>query len=215
MKAKIFPSIMAKSQQEMNQLFKHLSGAATALHLDVADGKCVPNTSLWFPFKLPLKFKYNIHLMVKNPLQWINQNSRLKNIAFLIPQLEELKDPKKYIHWAKSNHKKIAFALRPETRITKINPYLPELDGVLILTVQPGFYGAKFLPSSLKKIKQIKQINPRIKVIVDGGINPETIKKAAAAGADFFVSGTFTTKSANPKKQIKILMKNIGKIKNR
>lgn len=211
MKSKIFPSIMAKSQPEMNRLFKNLSGAATVLHLDIADSKCVPSTSLWFPFKLSSKFKYNIHLMVKNPLTWINQHKRLKNIAFLIPQIEELKEPKEYIQWAKSKRRKIAFALRPETGIILIKPYLSEIDYILILTVHPGFYNAKFLPEPLKKIKQIKQINPKVKIIVDGGMNPQTIKKAAAAGADFFVSGAFTTKSDHPKEQIKILMRNIKK----
>lgn len=209
MKSKIFPSIMAKSQPEMNQLFKNLSGAATVLHLDLADGKCVPNTSLWFPFKLSPRFKYNVHLMVKNPLKWIEKNNHLKNIVLLIPQLEELKDIKKYILWVKSKRKKIAFALRPETGISKLKPYLLEIDYILILTVHPGFYGAKFLPGPLQKIKQIKQINPKVKIIVDGGMNPQTIKKAVAAGADFFVSGAFTTKSDNPKQQINKLMKSI------
>ncbi len=209
MKAKIFPSVMAKSQQEMDQLFKHLSGAATELHLDIADGKCVPNISLRFPFKLSLQFKYNIHLMVKNPLQWIVRNKHLKNITVVIPQLEEIEDPQKYINWAKFKRKKIAFALRPETKVSAVEPYLLAVELVLILTVHPGFYGAKFLSAPLRKIKQMKRINPRIKVIVDGGMNPETIKKAAAAGADFFVSGAFTTKSYNPNGQIKKLMKSI------
>ncbi len=210
-KPKIFPSIMAQSQPEIDWLFKNLSGAAKELHLDVADGKCVPSTSLWFPFKLSSKFKYNIHLMIKNPTKWIEQNSPLKNIVLLIPQLEEIKEPKEYIRRAKSNRRKIAFALRPETGINKIKPYLPEIDYVLILTVQPGFYGAKFLSAPLNKIKQIKQISPKVKIIVDGGMNPQTVKKAAAAGADFFVSGAFTTKSNNPKKQIKRLMESISR----
>ena len=91
----------------------------------------------------------------------------------------------------------------------EIKDYLVDLDYVLVLTVHPGFYGSKFLSAPLKKIKQIKKINPKVKVIVDGGISPKTIKKAAKAGADYFVSGSYTTKSEFPRKSIRNLLATI------
>ena len=83
------------------------------------------------------------------------------------------------------------------------------IDYLLVLTVHPGFYGAKYLPAQLRKITQIKKINPRVKVIVDGGMNPQTIRQAAQAGADFFITGSYTTKADNPKKALKTLAKAI------
>ena len=100
-------------------------------------------------------------------------------------------------------------ALKPETKVKEVKDFLKDVDYVLILTVHPGFYGAKFLSAPLKKIKQIKKINPKIKIIVDGGMDPKTIKKAVKAGADLFVSGSYVTKAENPKERIKILLSSL------
>ncbi|MBU0457785.1 MAG: hypothetical protein ABH824_07770 [Nanoarchaeota archaeon] len=207
MKQKILPSVMAKSQKELNDYFKRLKGATKHIHLDVGDGKFVPSKVLNFNFKLSKQFQYNAHLMMKNPQKWIEKN--LKTIDIFIPQIEEIKSPQKYIDWIKSKKKKVAFALKPETKMEVIKPYLKNIEIILILTVHPGFYGAKFLRSPLKKISWIKKINPRIKIIVDGGMHPTTIGEAAKAGADYFVSGSYTSKSDNPKRQIKKLLKAI------
>src|SRR3989338_6169317 len=86
MSQKVFPSVMVKGQQEFDLMLKNLVGVAKYLHLDVADGKFVPNTSLWFPFKLSKKFKYIAHLMVKNPETWIKKHG--KKVEFCIVQAE-------------------------------------------------------------------------------------------------------------------------------
>ncbi|MEK6899721.1 MAG: hypothetical protein AABX05_01220 [Nanoarchaeota archaeon] len=199
---RIFPSVMAKDQQELDALLKNLKGVATYLHLDVADGKFVPSTSLWFPFKLSSKFKYIAHLMVKDPLLWIKKHGR--KIEFCIVQAETV-DVDEYVKIMKG--KKIAFALNPETSVKVIKKHLKEIDYVLILTVQPGFYGSKYLSSPLKKIKEIKKVNPAVKVIVDGGMNPATARAAVKAGADYLVSGSFITKAEKPKERLKLLEK--------
>jgi len=199
---KVFPSVMAKNQQELDAILKNLSGVAKLLHLDVADGKFVPNTSLWFPFRLSKKFKYIAHLMVKKPKEWIRKHG--KKVEFCIVQAEVV-NISDYIQTTRSQKKKVAFALNPETKITKIKAYLHEIDFVLILTVHPGFYGATYLKSPLKKIEGIKKMNPKIKIIVDGGMNPQTVKDAAKAGADYIVSGSFITKAEKPKERMKRL----------
>jgi len=194
MNQKILPSVMAKSQQQLDALFKKLNGVAKHLHLDIADGKFVPNRSLHFPFRLSSKFKYNAHLMIKHPEKWIKKHGR--KVDLCIVHFEAIKNPRKYI----KSIKKVAFAINPETKVSKIKPYLKDVDYVLIMTVHPGFYGARYLKSPLKKIKEIKKINPKIKIIVDGGMKPKTIKGASKAGADFFVSGSFVSKSEHPRK---------------
>ncbi len=201
MKHKIYPSVMAKSQEEMDSLFTKLEGVAPELHLDIADGKAVPGTALNFPLRLSSKFSYNAHLMIKNPRKWIETYGDQMEVC--IPQVEEISDIAGYISWMKERDYKVGFALKPETNYSTIRPYIDDIDVVLVLTVHPGFYGARYLKSPLKKIAQIKRGNPSIEVIVDGGMNPTTIGDAAKAGADCFVSGSFISKSDNPKKAMK------------
>lgn len=203
MKPKIFPSIMGNSQKEINYFFRKLDRAAKTLHLDVADGEFVPNKSLWFDFKLSTRFRYNAHLMIENPQKWIEKYG--DKVDLCIVHEEAVKDLEKFVAWMKRNKKKVCLALKPETKISSIKKYLSVIDYILILTVNPGFYGGKYLKYPLQKIPVIKRINPKIKVIVDGGINPKTIKDAVNAGADFVVSGSFTTKADNPKKALKLL----------
>ena len=153
--------------------------------------------------------------MVKKPEQWIENKNILKrkNIELIIPHFEEINNVKNYIHFIKKKKRKVSLAILPKTKISSIKKYLINLDYLLILTVQPGFYGSKFLKSNLNKIKQAKKINPNLQVIVDGGINPETIKLALLAGANYFVSGSYITKIENPKQRIKNLLQSIKSAK--
>jgi len=139
--------------------------------------------------------------MVKNPLTWIKKhghkvqgiifNVEGVNIAKVIPKIKG----------------KVGLALNPETKVSAIKEFLNDLDYVLILTVHPGFYGAKYLKGPLQKIKQIRKINPKIKIIIDGGMNPKTVQDAK--NADIIVSGSFIAKSDNPKKALRELRKQL------
>ena len=126
MKQKIWPSIVAKDQKELNILFKKLKGSTKTLHLDIVDGKFADNHSLDFNFKLSKKFSYTAHLMIKNPERWIKKN--LFRIEVFIPHIEEVKDVDGYIKWMKSNGKKIAFAVLPGTKVKAFKKYLGEID---------------------------------------------------------------------------------------
>ena len=194
---------MAKNQQELNAFFKRLDGVASTLHLDVADGKFVPSKSLWFPFRLSRKFKYNAHLMINNPKKWIDRHGHKVDVC--IVSFEVVKNVPKFISHLKEKKKKVAFALKPETKVKELRPYLKDIDQILILTVHPGFYGAKYLKAPLRKIKQIQKINPKIKIYVDGGMHPTTVRDAK--GADYIISGSFTSKSDNPRRAIRELRK--------
>ncbi len=207
MKQKIFPSIMAKNQKELDLDLKKLKGVVKELHLDVVDGKFAKNKAMSFKFRLNNDFNYNVHLMINRPGTWIDKYGKKVNTIIIHPEVVD--DLDGLIKKIKNKKKKVGFALKPETKIKEIKGYLSKIDYVLILTVHPGFYGAKFLSVPLKKIKQIKKINPKIKVIVDGGMNLKTIKKAVKAGGDLFVSGSFVTKADDPRERIKSLMNSI------
>ena len=204
MKQLIIPSLICKNQRELGEDFKKLRGIKI-LHLDIVDGKFTHNKTFQFNFKLSKNHQYMAHLMMKEPFAFIKKYS--SKIDLFIPQVEVIKDLENYILWMKSKKKKAALALKPETSINRLKPYLKRIDYILILTVHPGFYGSKFLSAPLKKIKLIKKINPKIKVIVDGGMNLQTIKLARREGADYFISGSYTTKAEKPKERIKELEK--------
>ena len=200
----IYPSLIARNQKEFDKRYEKISKLSSTFHLDVMDGKFVKNKSLYFELEIP-KNNYQVHLMIKNPEEWIKENSKFaKTIIF---HIESTKNPESIIKLIKSKKKKIGIAINPRTSVSKMKDIIKQADSVLIMTVNPGKYGAKFLPNNLKKIKEIKKINPRIKVGVDGGISDKTIKKASKAEADFFTIGSYLQKSDNPKESIKKLKK--------
>lgn len=202
---------MCQTQEELKQDLRQLKGIGKELHLDVVDGKFANNQTFQFDFKLSEGFKYQAHLMINNPEKWIKEH--FSEIDLFIPHIEKIKDVRKHIRDLQIKDKKIAFALLPETKIFSVKKFFSLIDYILVLTVQPGFYGSKFLPEQLKKISEIKKINPRVKVIVDGSMNPETIKLAAKAGADLFVSGSYTTKAEKPKERMELLERSIEQLK--
>lgn len=200
---------MAKSQKELNHDLKNLQGAAKTIHLDVVDGKFAHNKTFQFPFRLSKKFNYNAHLMVKNPEKWVDKYGSKVELIIFQPEVLTKKKVSLLIKKIKNKKKKVGLALSPQTKVKDVQDFLKDINYILILTVHPGFYGSKFLPENLKKITQVKKINHKIKIIVDGGMNPKTIVKAAKAGADYFVSGSYTTKADDPQKSIKELKKKV------
>lgn len=206
MRQLILPSLMCKSPQELRNDFKKLKGVAKELHLDIVDSQFAPNKTFHFDFKLSPDFVYNVHLMINDPQKWVDKHGTKVQTIIFHPEVLMGKKIIELIKKIKNKKKRVGLALNPETKVSKIKKYLPLLDYVLILTVHPGFYGAKYLSEPLKKIKLIKKINKKIKVIVDGGMSPKTIGQAARAGADLFVSGSYTTKAEDPKQSIKNLM---------
>jgi ribulose-phosphate 3-epimerase len=199
----IIPSIIAKNQKELEKRIKKVKNSAKWLQLDVMDGKFVKNSSINFDFSLPkTKCRYEAHLMVKNSESWIEKNA--KKVNTIIFPIESAKDPDKLIKLIKNKKKKTGMSLNPRTKIDRIKKYLKKVDLILFMTVNPGKYGAKFLPSVLKKIKELRKIS-KIEVEVDGGINPKTIGKASKAGANRFVVGSYLQKAGKVNKAVRKL----------
>jgi ribulose-phosphate 3-epimerase len=199
MKKEVIPSLIAKNQKELNERFSKIKSQFRICQLDVMDGKFVKNKSLMFNFKLPKgKFKYEAHLMVKNPKVWIIKN--WKKADTIIFHIESTNDFKYLIKLIKSKKRKVGIAINPKTNVKKIIPFLNSIDMVLIMTVIPGKYGSKFLPNVLKKVKEIRKLKPKLNIEVDGGINNKTIARAKKAGANRFILGSYLQKSKNVKK---------------
>lgn len=209
MKNKIIPAIIATSKEEMEKRINKVKDHLSILQLDIMDGKFVPTHSLDFDFKLPkTNCKYEAHLMISNPEEWIKKNHKVADV--ILVHIESTNEPEKIIELVKSKGKKIGFVLNPETPIEKIKPYLNQIDQVLIMTVDPGYYGSPFLPETLDKVKELRKLKPNLDIEVDGGINADTIKQAYQAGANLFVCGSYLQKSQDVKKAIEDLIKLMG-----
>lgn len=203
----IVPAIIAKSQEELVEKINKVKEYVTRVQLDVMDGKFVPNNSLDFEFKLPkTNCHFEAHLMIQNPLKWIEKN--YEKIDTILAHIESCENPKKVIDLAREKNKFIGFVLNPETPLKKISDFIEEIDQVLIMTVNPGFYGSPFLPEMVDKISDLKKISPDLDIEVDGGVTPSTIGIVDKAGANLFVSGSYIVKSENVKEAINNL-KNI------
>jgi ribulose-phosphate 3-epimerase len=208
MKKIIIPAVIAKKQKELDDIFSRVRDSARLLQLDIMDGKFVPNNSLDFDFKLPeKKYLYEAHLMINDPETWVDEN--WEKVDTVIAHFESVKNPERIIESVKTKGKKIAFALNPETSPDLILNYLDDIDQILIMTVNPGFYGSKFLPEMSDKIRRLRKLQPGMDIEVDGGIKPDTIEEVYDAGANMFVSGSFLINSDDVKERIRILEEKI------
>lgn len=187
----IIPSILSKTKKDFLKRLKIVKDSKK-IQVDIMDGRFVKNKSI--PIKLiPCMKNAEAHLMVYEPSKYIDVLAK-KGFKKIIFHYEVLKDYEEIINLIKKiKGKKMipAIAINPETKVSKIKPILKKIKNITILTVNPGFYGSRFLPSQLKKIKEIKKINKKIKIEVDGGIDDKTAKRAVKAGADVLIIGSF------------------------
>jgi len=206
MKYRIALTIIAKNEKEFSEIYSKIKNYTPLIQIDVMDGKFVKNKSNWFDFKLPKGKEYEAHLMINNPNLWIKNNYNKFDV--LIANFEKVKKPFELIKFIKSKNKQIGFAINPETKINQLIPYLKYLNRVLILTIHPGKYGAKFLPEMVNKIKELRDIYEG-DIEVDGHMNPETIKLCKKAGANIFAIGSYVEKSNNVSEAISKLKQSL------
>jgi ribulose-phosphate 3-epimerase len=207
----IIPAIIARTQKELDEKLTKVEGFAELVQLDIMDGIFVPNNSLDFDIDLSGRnISFEAHLMITDPVGWIEKN--WWKVDTIIVHFESCEKPGDIIRFVKNKGKKIGFAINPETAVHNVKPYLDDIDQLLIMTVNPGFYGSKFLPETLCKISEARKIKPDLDIEVDGGVTPETIKSINDAGANMLVSGSYILKSNNVKESMDKL-RNYGIIK--
>lgn len=202
----IIPAIIAKNQDELTEKISKVKSFVSCIQLDVMDNKFVPNSSLWFDLQLP-EFSgiYEAHLMVANPSEWIDQHG--DKVDCILIHFESTSDHVALIHKVKSLGKKVGFVLNPETPISMLFDFLDDVDQVLIMTVNPGFYGSPFLPEMMSKIVELRQQKPDLDIEVDGGITDQTIVMVKKAGANLFVSGSYIVKADDSQQAVDNLQK--------
>ncbi len=185
---------------------------AEYLHLDVMDGMFVPNISFGPDFIKALrphsKAVFDTHLMIMDPMRYIDNfvNAGSDIITIHLESCDNVSDVLKYI---KSKGVKAGAVIKPKTPVSDLLPYLPLLDMILIMSVEPGFGGQKFIPDALNKLKEaramIKESGYDIDLEVDGGVNTSNIKDIIEAGANVIVAGSAIFNAPDPEKAVKEL----------
>lgn len=183
------------------------------LHLDIMDNLFVPNKT--WSFEEARKLLLNttkpkdVHLMVKDVRKYVDAYALIKP-AFITFHVEAVKDTLETINYIKSKKIKVGLSIKPNTSVEQIVPYLPYVDLVLVMSVEPGFGGQAFLNSATDKLAELKKIRAEKKynyvIEVDGGINDKTIK--LVSDADIVVVGSYITNSTNYNEQIASLAVN-------
>jgi len=195
----IAPSILSADFSRLGELVRETDAAgANRIHIDVMDGHFVPNLSMGAAVvkglrpvtKLPLE----IHLMVEDPGRFLDAFVKA-GADTLIVHLEVLPDPRPLLeHIRRGLGKKVGLAFNPDMPVAKVEPYLPDIDLALCMTVFPGFGGQAYIPESTARLRELRALverhNPACEIEVDGGIDKRTISIAAGAGANVFVAGT-------------------------
>ncbi len=211
----ISPSILSADFSQLGTEIKRLEeGGADMIHVDVMDGHFVPNLTIGPPVIKALRkhcsLKFDVHLMISPVHKYIEAYADAgADIITIHP--EATQNLRESIKTIKDLKKKVGVSLNPESKIELITEFLDQVDLVLIMSVNPGFGGQKFMPEVLDKIKQLKKIQQdkdlNFDIEIDGGINFENCKIAIDAGANILVSGTtvFKSNDGDIKKNIDLL----------
>ena len=211
---KIAPSILSADFSKLGQEVVKLHNAgADFIHIDVMDGEFVPNITFGMPVIKAIRNKtdkvFDVHLMINNPQRYIDEFIAAgADIITLHYEAERHLD--RAIQYIKSKGVKAAVALNPATPTVVLKDIIANLDMVLIMSVNPGFGGQKFIPYSLDKIKEVKEMsikanNPNILIQVDGGVDKNNVKDVIEAGANVIVAGSAVFGDGNIEENIKAL----------
>ena len=209
----ISPSLLSANFANLERDFEMLNSSdADWVHIDIMDGVFVPNISFGFPvLKYVVKLSQkplDVHLMIVQPDKFVSEvrdlGTYMMNVHF-----EACTHLHRTIQQIKQAGMKAAVTLNPATPVCMLEDILPELDMVLLMSVNPGFGGQKFIQNTLKKVEQLKEMRNRMGlntiIEIDGGVNLETGKLLSDAGADALVAGSAVFKAEDPIKMIKDL----------
>lgn len=203
---KISTSILS-SNDRITSIKKLNNSNTDYIHIDTMDGIFVPNTQMNIDEIIELEKistkPLDIHLMVDNPEIYIN-NLQNKNIEYVTIHIEINKDIDNIINKIKSLGYKVGISIKPKTDISSLLPYLSKIDLVLIMSVEPGFGGQEFIPETLEKAKQLRNINNSITIEMDGGIKDTNINQLKNI-IDIAVVGSYITKKEDYNQAINIL----------
>ncbi len=212
---KISPSILSSDFSKLGKDIEAVeNGGAEYVHIDVMDGVFVPNITIGAcvqkSIRAQSKMVFDTHLMIVDPIRYIDDFAKAGSDIITIhyeacADLEGVEETLDKIH---SHGIKAGLSIKPNTPVEVIKPLLDKIDMLLIMSVEPGFGGQSFIPSSLEKIKEAKMLAPNLEIEVDGGINENNINSVVKAGAEILVAGSAVFGKENVAEAIATLRKN-------
>jgi len=218
LKAMIGPSVLNADLSDLAAESQNLlDNGADYLHLDVMDGHFVPNLTFGHPVVACLRNKvtkamFDMHMMVAKPEQWVEPMAGAGADQFTF-HIEATEKPGELCRKIREAGMKVGVGVKPGTDVKTVLEWTDQglVDMVLIMTVEPGFGGQKFMADMMPKVKILRQMYPLLNIQVDGGVGPSTIDTCAQAGANMIVSGTAVVKAENPSEVITMLRESVTK----
>lgn len=203
----ISPSILSADFANLQRDIKKVESYVPWLHIDVMDGHFVPNISIGVPVVKSIRKITNLfldtHLMIENPIKYIDAFADAGSDLITFHYEATLDKTIETIEKIKSRGVKVGLSIKPKTTVDEIKDYINLVDMILVMTVEPGFGGQKFITDCAIKIAEIKKINPNVLVQVDGGINDKTAIVCKEYGVDSLVAGNYIYSAENIKEAIK------------
>lgn len=196
----IGPSVLSADFLNLGNQLKELEeGGADYIHFDVMDGVFVPNISIGLPVlkatKQGTSLPVDVHLMIVEPDRWVDAfaDAGADMITF---HAEATPHVHRVVQAIKARDKQAGVSINPSTPLSAVEEILPDVDQILLMTVNPGFGGQSFIDTSIQKIERLRsmidEVNPTCRLQVDGGIHKENIRRIVSAGADSIVAGSAT-----------------------
>jgi ribulose-phosphate 3-epimerase len=187
----VVPAILTDKAETLKAMLDQVKTFTDYAQIDIMDGHFVPSLSISWQVlsKTPIDISWEAHIMIERPEDSLEQfrKAGAKKVVF---HFEATQVPRRVIALGKKLKLEMGVAVNPETPVSKVMALTSEVDSVLFLSVHPGFYGAKFIPETLEKIKELKQARPKLTIGIDGGIKEANIVEIAQSGVDQIFVGS-------------------------
>ncbi len=189
--SRVIPAILTDDPEALKKMVRQAESFTNYVQFDIMDGQFVPSRSITCGdiASLPMKLSWEAHIMVQRPEVYLEgfKKAGAQKVVF---HYEATPSPRDVITLARKLDLEIGLAINPETQVSAILPLLNEVDSVLFLTVNPGFYGSQFIPEVLDKVVELRSSHPLIDIGVDGGIKESNIVQIAQFGVDVIYAGS-------------------------